>query len=71
MVTDPIVIENTPEMYSLYKEQENILIRRGELEAKLMEGPYEALQPNQIKGVGSGGGFGGGSSGGGGATGSW
>ena len=46
------------EMPSLYKEQEKLLINRGEIEGKLMANTFKPLETNVVKGAGSGGGFG-------------
>jgi len=46
------------EMPSLYKEQEKLLISRGELEGRLMANTFTPLQSNKVKGAGSSGGFG-------------
>jgi ectoine hydroxylase-related dioxygenase (phytanoyl-CoA dioxygenase family) len=44
----------------LYKEQENILVERGEFEGNLMADTYTPIAANVVKGAGSSGGFGGG-----------
>jgi hypothetical protein len=46
------------EIPSLYKEQEKLLVSRGEFEGKLMGNNRSPIEANVIKGVGSGGGFG-------------
>ena len=53
---------NTDDIPSLYKEQETLLVKRGEYEGRLMANTGTPLETHTIKGAGTKGGFGGGSS---------
>lgn len=57
---DPAGAGITDASQMLYKEQENILVGRGEFEGTLMAATHTPIAANVVKGAGSSGGFGGG-----------
>jgi ectoine hydroxylase-related dioxygenase (phytanoyl-CoA dioxygenase family) len=59
-VVDPAGVGTTDASDMLYKEQENILVERGEFEGTLMADTHTPIVANVVKGAGSSGGFGGG-----------
>jgi ectoine hydroxylase-related dioxygenase (phytanoyl-CoA dioxygenase family) len=59
-VVEPAGVGSTDASEMLYKEQENILVGRGEFEGTLMANTYTPIVANVVKGAGSSGGFGGG-----------
>jgi ectoine hydroxylase-related dioxygenase (phytanoyl-CoA dioxygenase family) len=59
-VVDPAGTTDVTVKAMLYKEQENILVGRGELEGTLMADTHTPIAASVVKGAGSSGGFGGG-----------